>query len=64
MILNEKLVAEYKVRTQYNQKPEELFMKLTNYRMIITLDTFKNAKFHFFFQDIVWEAKSKEASTG
>lgn len=64
MILNEKSVSEYSVRTQYNSKPEKLLMKLTNYRMIITLDTIKNARFRFFYQDINCEAKSKELNNG
>ena len=64
MILNEKSVSEYKVRMQYNNKPEKLQMKLTNYRMIITLDTIKNARFRFFYQDIKCEAKIKEMPNG
>ena len=64
MILNEKSVSEYKVSKQTNNKTEDLIMKLTNYRMIITVDTIKNARFRFFYQDINCEAKSKEMNNG
>ena len=64
MILNEKSVSEYKVSKQTNNKTEDLLMKLTNYRMIITVDTIKNARFRFFYQDINCEAKSKEMNNG
>lgn len=65
MILNEKPVSEYQVSIQYNKKKtDKLALKLTNYRMIITFDTIKNARFRFFYQDINNEAISKETNTG
>lgn len=61
MILNEKLISEYKVE----EKHEILSMKLTNYRIFLTNDdTYKNTKYKFFYQDIIWGVKSQQKPNG
>ena len=63
MILNEKLISEYPVE---QRKPKEFFsMKLTNYRIFLTVDdNLKSAKYKFFHQDLVWAIKTDQLASG
>ena len=58
MILNEKLISEYKVERKQNQIHESYYMKLTNYRVFLSIEnSYKNAKYKLFHQDFKWETR-------